>query len=474
MSTRPNDSNSVVQNNTQSSGPEEPSIKEVLAYGSPALGDSLVSHMLGGFATSMLVVSLELNAAYISLIIGAKMAIDAVTDPLMGHISDNWRGRLGRRRPFILAGGLLVGIFLFFTWNLPVGWSKDHVTLYFAGGVVAYSIFHTIFMVPYTALGIELSPTYDGKTRVYLWKTLFSRTSTFINPWLYPLCLSSLFVSEYQGAKYVAAGVAVLVALGCVAAFQNCQERSHFKAAKKEPIISSIKKTFKNPHFLRIVGLYVLMMVTIQLFIQVGAIINIQYVFGGDKLAGASYTAGVETLAGVLVLLTLPVVGKLCKRLGKHNALKIAFCLMIIGDIIKWWAFTPEYKMLQWVYPFCYSLGISSIFVILESMMADAVDYDEYLTGFRREGIYGAVGGFIMKNAGAGAGALSGILLVMAGYQSDLGHEQSDSTFIWLRLFNSIIPAAMLLCGLALLYKYPLTRDVMDKVRQEVQARKTK
>jgi GPH family glycoside/pentoside/hexuronide:cation symporter len=454
--------------------PHEPSFGEICAYSATGVGDTLISVMLGGFASSILVLGLKVDPLYLGFIATIKMGVDAITDPTMGHISDNWKGKEGRRRPFILWGGILVSLFFFLTWLLPTGLSQMGIVYYFAAGVIMYSICHTVYAVPYVALGMELSPSYNGKTRLYVWKHFFTRFATgFVSPWLYTIALLPIFASsnpavptEVVGARWIAGVVAIFMILGTVMVYRNCKERAHFHVRKKQPFLSSVLQAVRNVNFLKITGLYVLMLIVLGLFAQITALINVLYVFAGDKAAGAMFTAGIETLAGVLVLLALPVVSFLCKRVGKHNALKIAFGLMIVGDIVKWWAFTPEYKHLQWLLPFCYSLGISSIFVVLESLMADVIDYDQLKTGFRREGIFGAASGFMMKSAGAIAASASGVLLAVVGYNADLLADQSEATFFWLRAFNSLVPAAMLGIAFLILYKYPLTEAVMTEVRE--------
>ena len=457
--------------------PNEPSFGELMAYASPGMGDTMISVMLGGFASSILVLGLQVNPLYIGYIAMIKMAVDAITDPTMGHISDNWRGKRGRRRPFILFGGIAVSIGFFFTWQLPAGMSEMGYVIYFACGVILYSLFHTIFAVPYSALGMELSPSYNGKTRVYIWKNVFTKTSTgFLAPWLYTIALLPIFESkvagvptEVVGARWISGVVAVLMIIGTILVYRFCHERAHFHVAKKQGFLESVGKAIKNRYFVKITALYVLMLIVLGLFAQITALINVLYVFEGDKAAGARFTAGIETLAGVLVIASLPLVSFLCRKLGKHNALKIAFGLMILGDIVKWWAFTPEFRQLQWLLPFCYSLGISSIFVILESLMADVVDYDELKTGFRREGIFGATSGFMMKSAGAAAAAASGTLLYFVGYEPQLMESQSEHTFFWIRACNSLVPAVLLCGGLVLLHNYPLTEKFMAEVRTQIE-----
>jgi GPH family glycoside/pentoside/hexuronide:cation symporter len=118
----------------------------------------------------------------------------------------------------------------------------------------------------------------------------------------------------------------------------------------------------------------------------------------------------------------------------------------------------------MFISPFFYSLGITSTFTILGSLMADVVDVDELKSGRRREGMFGAAASYFMKAAGASASAISGFALEATGFNVKLGGHQSGYTFNAMLLLYSIGPTVMLLVCLALLHRYPLTEGYIKSI----------
>ena len=200
--------------------------------------------------------------------------------------------------------------------------------------------------------------------------------------------------------------------------------------------------------------------------------IIIYYVFGGDKLKGASYGAVVGMLGWWLATLSIPIIAWLCKKYQKHNTLRLAFIMLGIGAALNWWCLNPEHPWMMFIVPFFYSFGISSVYTVLATMMADVTDVDELRTGSRREGMFGAVMAWIMKSTGSIAVIGSGIILVASGFDIDLGINQEPGVFTKMRLLFSFVPAILVSIALLVLRNYPLTRERMMEIKEELQKRR--
>jgi GPH family glycoside/pentoside/hexuronide:cation symporter len=445
--------------------PEAPTRKELINYACSGAAEGTSSQLAQSLATPLLNIGLGINPALISLVLSLRGLLDAVTDPIFGHLSDNFRSRWGRRRPFILVGGILVALCVSGIWMFPTSWSQTAIMTWFTAGLFLLALSTTIFSISHFALGIEMAPNYDERTRVVAYKSFVSKFGMLLGPWMYPLCLLPVFPHEIVGARTISITLAVLCVAAAVWTFLGTRERTQISVDKpREKFLPAVRRIASNRNFLRVTFIYVLMISMLQLFNVFGLYINIYYVFQGDKAAGASMAATVSSLGSVLAIFSIPVVTWLCKRIQKHNTLKIALGMMITGDVLKWFLLKPETPYAQLVLPFCFGLGISSVFIVLSAMQADLVDEDELVSGQRREGIFSSVAGWMMKSAGSVAGALSGVLIVATGFDVALGAEQAESTIFWMRICNSFAPGAMVATCLLLLIKYPLTRERMEEI----------
>lgn len=441
--------------------------KEATIYGLGTLGDTCMSQSIGQLVMPILNIGLGVSPVLIGNVLAARTLWDAFNDPFVGHMGDNFRSRYGRRRPFILVGGITSAFLLCFIWLFPSHWDAAHIMIWFGITLFMLSITQTVFSTAYYALGIEMAPSYHERTRIVAYRGFVQKVASLLVPWFLPFTMLSAFGSEIVGVRVLSLIIAAVVAILSVVTYFGTKERTHVDVhRKKEKFLTAVRGVAKNVHFLRISAIFALMVSLFALFSVFGAYVNIYYVYGGDKLKGASISAVVGSLGAILAMLGIPLVAWMSKRFQKHNALKFSLWLMIIGEVLKFFVMRPETPWAQIIIPFFFSLGVSCIFTILGSMQADVVDMDELASGQRREGIFGAMAGWMMKSAGALATALSGYFLLWTGFDAALGAAQSESTFLWLRVMNSFAPAIMASTCLLLLYKYPLTEARMEEVKK--------
>ena len=126
------------------------------------------------------------------ILIGIALAIpkfwDAITDPLMGNISDNTRTRIGRRRPYMMVGAVLGGIAYSFLWNPPAALGETGLFIYLTVTALILSTTYTIYMVPYCGLTFELTYDYNERTRLMTWRAWSGSIFGLLIGWAYKLC----------------------------------------------------------------------------------------------------------------------------------------------------------------------------------------------------------------------------------------------------------------------------------------------
>mgnify|MGYP001606957988 FL=1 len=145
---------------------------ELSAYGAGIIGYQYPHMSLAQLAMPLFNVGLGLAPAVVGGILMVGRLWDAAINPLMGVISDNTRTRWGRRRPYLFVGAILTGVIYPLVWLAPRGWSETALVTYLlATTLLLYTAF-AVYSVPYMALGLELSPDYNDRTRVQVWRTL--------------------------------------------------------------------------------------------------------------------------------------------------------------------------------------------------------------------------------------------------------------------------------------------------------------
>ena len=189
------------------------SVKTKIAYG---LGN--VSVMIAKQAPKKLCfpiynLGFGVSTAWIGALFSLMRIWDAFTDPLIGHISDNWSGRFGRRKPFIVVGAVLTGFFFAALWFLPRGLAPVHSMIYLSVICLLFYTALTIFSVPWYAMGYELTDDYDERTRLFAYPSFFSPLSQIGVAWLYYLTQRSFFEDTIEGVRYVGIFTGIILIL---------------------------------------------------------------------------------------------------------------------------------------------------------------------------------------------------------------------------------------------------------------------
>ncbi len=439
-----------------------------LAWGLGGMTNNLIN-VISVLAIPIYSIALGVNPALIGIILTIPRLWDAFSDPIMGHISDNFRSRWGRRRPLILLGAVLLCVTFPLLWTPNPAWGDNGLAAYLLVMLLAYYTAYTIWSVPWNALGYEMTPDYNERTRVQAWGAIFATSAGLFISWTYKLCF--LFnENEVIGARYVGALLGIVLLLtGMMSAF-FCKERAESQKQEKIKLIPAFAATLKNRPFLLICGTVSLFILGVFLVQPMAIYVNIYYVFQGSENAreAASTITGLGGMCGaILGLLLIPGISWLATHWGKKQTLLLGMTTTAISFLIQFVTFSPAHPYLELI-SFCMmSPSIAFIWLILPSMVADVCDVDELDTGLRREGMYGAVYGWILKLGVSLGLALSGFMLTMAGIQTDV-EVQSPDAIQNLRILFSLVPFLFTLGGAYLIFRYPLTEQRMAELKAKI------
>ncbi|MCL5103419.1 MAG: MFS transporter [Armatimonadetes bacterium] len=470
------------------------SFGQKFACGLGAVAANFLGNGIGLLALPIYNIGLGVSASLIGLALGVPRILDAMLDPIMGHISDNTRSRWGRRRPYIIFGGIAVGLLFALLWNPNPHWSKGMLFGFFLAVTMLYYVMFTVWGIPYGALGFELSYDYQERTNIQAYKAFLAGALGFALPWLYKMCfwswdkliapnggglierISALTQkTNVKGAEVHGAGIvgivigAFIIITAVIPAI--CREKAEVQSQEKANFIASFKSTFKNKPYLIVTGVMLLAFFGIFMVQPLGLYLNIYYIFAGNREAAATMSGWMGTIYALTGILSTPLVAKLANMLGKKRALIWSLGIFMVGTISIWWFYTPVNPWLQVIPIFFFGPAWNCAMIVLPSMVADVCDLDELETGLRREGMYGAVNSWIVKLGIGAVTCVSGIVISLVGIKPEAA-TQSVSTITNMRLAFVAVPCLFMVICMILAMRYPVTEARAKEVRAILDARK--
>lgn len=403
---------------------------QLAAYGAGGIIPIALFNIAGILVGLMGNISLGLSAFWLGAIMIVPRLWDALSDPIIGHLSDNTRTRWGRRRPFLLIGGLAVAVMFVIMWWIPKG---DMVRTWFPSDsgyqwfqlsyiLVTLLLFFTavnIFEIPHGALGMEMTTDYHERTRLFSAKSFVGNLFAMSTPWLFALASMKIFKgpggNEADGMRYVSIMIAAIIIPLSFWWTYKLREPQFVNAAKHEktPFWDDMKRTLSNRNFIMLTLTIFTLAMGFNFVQLLGSYIPIFYVFGGDKVAGARLLGINGTIWAVTGLLAVFPLNWISPKLGKRTTLTVAILLMVAAQLSKIVCYNPHLPYLIIIPTMLLSAGMLFFFTLGSSMVGDICDEDELKTGYRAEGSFYAIFWWFIKLGTALASFVAGALIVL-------------------------------------------------------------
>lgn len=445
-----------------------------VAFGMGSMSQCLAGSTIGKLAYIILNMGLKVDPVLVGIACSIPRLWDAFTDPVMGFISDNSRSRWGRRRPYMFIGSILMGIVFALMWCLPRGWPDMTYFGYFLFMSLLFFTAFTIFVVPWSAIGMEMTADYHERTRVMAYSAFLANIAALLMPWIFKATELPVFRDGIEGGRYVGFILAGVIAVTGMLSAIGCRERNFTRVRRQEkiPFWYSIKETCRNRAFMILVGVVFFVTSAFYIIESFSTYVMTYFIFSGNKAAGATIV-GWSGMAWVITsMLFVPVATGLSARIGKKGAFIVFLLIKLAGHLSKIVCYNPEHPYLVIIPPVLIAAGFVAVWTIGSSMMADICDMDELKTGARREGSYSAIYGWILKLGGSAAGLLTGYILRGTGFNAALEGAQSHTTLLWMRIWEISLPSAGVLAALLLLLFYPLTERKAYSIRDNLESRR--
>lgn len=431
------------------------SLQLALGWGVGTLGISVMFNTLNvlmqRFATDYLGI---MAATWSFIYLGSKL-YDAVTDPLMGWLSDRSSSRWGRRRPWLLLGGVISAAVFFLLFNSASVEESSSAVLMLFVLMLLYSTGYTVFNVPYMAMPAEMTDDYRQRAYLVSFRVYAIALGTVAGISLAPF-LVSYFGGGRDGYQAMAAVYGLVILLSTAACFYftgSARQTVPDRAAEHLSVAEKWRALRSNKPFLLLIAVKFLQLAGLALS-QAVLIYFMVYILG----RGYGFL-GLYGLVASLFMLSGPPLCLWALRFFNKSQVFIGAALLYSLLLASWWFSGPE-EAVAVILIRAALLGVASggMLMMGQAMLPDTISYDYQQSGMRREGLFAGLYTTAEKLAFATGGAVSGFVLAAFGYVSSTqgGAEQPASAITAIYLNMSLLPALLTLLSCLLLKFYRL------------------
>lgn len=477
-----------------------------LAWGAGGFADFIVQKGVNSLINPVYVVALGYSPLVLSVAQAALRVVDSMTDAAVGFWSDNTRSRWGRRRPWMLAGLLItaasVAVFFFppavpkagaglgLAAALRLQWQG--LLFYFLASIGLFAVGYTLFIVPYTGLGYELTTDYDERTHLFKWRYLLFTAAGFLTPWFPRLAIQlegdrGQTLKGAEGGKVLGVAMAVLVLAAGLLPVLFCRERTASQIHRRKiSFLEAVRRTFSSRPFLLVLSAD---FVTKFAMTSTGVFffyIFVFYIGGGDLREGTACLGVYFTATNLAnVCLGMGSMAWLSGRCGKKAALLTCLAGSVASYGSFWVTATNRSSAFMTVHLWgghaivfqwpslitAVGIGIftNTMLMLTQSMVADVCDLDELTIGQRRDAFFGAAFSMSDKVATGLSTILQGALLVWSGFDATAAVQSPATMALWLKMLV-FSQSLGFVAGFFLICFYPLSRIRCLEIRRRLEA----
>lgn len=429
-----------------------------LGFGIAGLGTGLIVQVPILFLLVYMTDILAIPAALAGLALFGSRIFDIITDPIMGIISDRTHTRWGRRRPYLLLGGVTVAVSLAFLFSAPLYESMYARLAYVLGLFIIVQTGVTIFMVPYYAMPAEMTDDSYQRTKLMSTRAFFSLSGGLIGGVIAPWIVISAG-GEEKGYALMSVVVAVICGGAFVAAFFGTgRARFAGRDVHTIPVKQQIKVALSNRPFN-------MFMVSFVIYVTgMGCFSGTVPYFARHTLERPEALSVIWFFILVPAILAIPLWTIVTKTVEKKNCFIAALGMMATGSLCLFLVDSQSSLPQVWLFCVIFGLGFGGTQVIAWSILPDVIQWDRWLSGMERGGIFS--GGMIaFEKTGFALGSLAaGAILSIFGYLESAGKEtveQTSDALMGIRIATDVAPAILFVIAALIMLAYPLTHHIM-------------
>lgn len=463
--------NAVAQ---KSSTPEggKISLSEKIAYGGGDLASCLILVITSTFVTFFYTDALGLSPVIIGSIMLFSRFADGLTDIVMGFIMDKTKSRHGKARPWMLWLGAPIGIATVLIFLVPnTGDFGKYVYIAITYNLVT-TFLYTMINIPYGALTALMTRDQDERMMINIFRMFMAQLgSLLINMFTLPL-VNMLGGSKHQKSWVIASIIyAVIASILFYICFAKTKERVTVSSEQKEKIAftKSFSLILKNNYWLILVAVWVTMVLGMSMGMSV-ATYYAKYILGNENLVGL---LGAMSIVPVLVF--MPAIAVLNRKYGKCNVAMVGTIISLIGQLLM--LINPVSFGWLMVCSLIKGVGQAALTGTMFAMIADTIEYGQWKTGTRIEGMLYSSTTFGAKIGAGIGGAVALAILGAVGYNG-LAATQAETVLTTIKVLYLVVPIPFMALLPVLYSRYKLDKiypQVMDDLmKREAEGKKVK
>jgi len=444
---------------------QELSLTTCLGWGVGSLAVAVLFNSVNVLLLRYLVDYVGIGAAMAGALIGVSKLYDAIIDPIVGIASDRTRSKIGRRRPYILGGGLMLAIAALLLFNVPGGMGMTSSIVYVTLALLFYATAYAVFSVPYMAMPAEMTGKPAERTRLISFRIYAVATASLIATFVGPV-----LISWGGGGQTGHTAMSVFSAMVIVAAtffsfrFTRAAPFHFDDAPVRIGAIRKLQLLVGNRPFMLLLLIKLLQLTALAMTQASMPFLFKRILQLDDTLLGLYFLV----FYGAMIL-SQRVWLRLAARFGKRDM--YFYATAAYGLLYLTWYFVTPSEPIALVFARAVLLGAIAGAVLLfgQSLLPDTMEWDYRRTGLRREGVLSAVYTMIEKLSYAVGAAITGIVLGQSGYIKGMGAAvviQPQSAITAIYWLASILPMVCLLASCVVLKFYDLSEDKLIEAPQ--------
>jgi GPH family glycoside/pentoside/hexuronide:cation symporter len=440
--------------------------RKKLMYGAGDIGFSLTSTILGVYFLFFMIEVVGLRPAVAAIPIGIGKIWDFINDPIFGYISDRTRTRWGRRRPYLLFGALPLALTFTMLWYRPPLEGTVALVAYYSLAYIIFEASATMLYMPYFALTPELTSDYDERTSLTSYRMFFSILGSLL-AFTVPLIIVGSFRPENASKVLLMGGIFGLVsALPMWITFFGTEEREDYSDLEKPTLWESLKSVWANIPFRYGLGIFLATWISVDI-LQSSLLFYVRYVVQREPQNDL-----IMATIFVIAMFALPIWNWVSKRWSKRYAYIIGIAFWAVVQLVLI-LMTPSTPLAMILFLCALAgIGVAAAHVLPWAILPDAIEWYEYQTGERHEGMFYSVTTLARKVTSALSVTFIGPILELTGYQPNV-LQQSPEAVLGIKLVIGPIPAVLLGLGILIAFRYPLERGDFSKIVDELKIRRS-
>lgn len=431
----------------------------------------MLTYTLGSLMMNIFNTGYGLSPVLVSWAVTLPRLFDTFIDPVIAHMSDNTHSRWGRRKPFMVIGGLGSALSVMLVWWISPTWCWQLQFVCLTLGATLVNFMLGTYGMAHTSLGCELTDDYHQRTRVMAARSLYGTLASVASGWVYWLALRPMFGGEISGIRWVSGVMAVVIGVFTMTSILGSKERFQKSNRDHVKLSTALKATMSNRPFMILLFMQLTQGVGGAVFWGLFFYVNTYYVCRGDKALSTQLGGILATSGAVIGVATLFFMTRISKLVGKRNGVIMGAATTALGALLVPFLLIPGHPYWQiWIWCGLGPLACAGT-TLTAAILPDICDVDELETGHRREGLFGAAGGFFIKLEGTICGLLVGYLVKFAGIDPSAA-VQTAETISRLKLVAYIPYVLFSVAAVALAWRFPITEAMMADVRVRLDERR--